>query len=55
MNAITISIVAIVLTAALAAIAPVEHYAQHEFAALSAHDASVRGHVRIGAGSGLEA
>ena len=55
MNAFTISIVAIVLTASLAAIAPVTHYAQHEIAALSTHDASVRSQVQIGAGSGLEA
>lgn len=55
MNAFTISLVAIVLTASLAAIAPVTHYAQHEIAALSTHDASVRSQVQIGAGSGLEA
>ncbi|SAK54943.1 hypothetical protein AWB77_01579 [Caballeronia fortuita] len=55
MNAISISIVAIVITAALAAIAPVTHYTQHEIAALSAHAARTRADVRIGAGSGLTA
>jgi hypothetical protein len=55
MNAISISIVAIVLTAALAAIAPVKHYAQHEIAVLSAHASSTRAQVRPGDGSGLTA
>jgi hypothetical protein len=55
MNAFSISIVAMVLTAALAAIAPVSHYAQHEFAAVSAHEAAARAQVQPGAGSGLEA
>ncbi|BBU33093.1 hypothetical protein BTHE68_68270 (plasmid) [Burkholderia sp. THE68] len=55
MNAISISIVAIVITAALAAVAPVTHYAQHEIAVLSAHGASTRGQVQPGAGSGLTA
>ena len=40
MNAISISIAAIVITAALAAIAPVTHYTQHEIAVLSAHAAA---------------
>jgi hypothetical protein len=55
MNAFSISIVAIVLTAALAAVAPVSHYAQHEIAALRAHEANTRALVQPGAGSGLQA
>ncbi|CAL8478097.1 hypothetical protein [Caballeronia sp. S22] len=55
MNAISISIAAIVITAALAAIAPVTHYTQHEIAVLSAHAASTRAEVQVGAGSGLTA
>jgi hypothetical protein len=55
MNAISISIVAIVITAALAAIAPVTHYTQHEIAVLGAHAASSRAEVHLGAGSGLTA
>ncbi|SPB13877.1 hypothetical protein NOV72_01142 [Caballeronia novacaledonica] len=55
MNAFSISIAAIVITAALAAIAPVKRYTQHEIAVLSAHAASTRAEVRIGAGSGLTA
>ncbi|SAL42608.1 hypothetical protein AWB71_02224 [Caballeronia peredens] len=55
MNAISISIVAIVLTAALAAVVPVKHYAQHEIAVLSAHAASTRAQVQLGEGSGLTA
>ncbi|SAK48207.1 hypothetical protein AWB76_01166 [Caballeronia temeraria] len=53
MNAISISIVAIVITAALAAIAPVKHYTQHEIAVLSARPANTRAEVQLGAGSGL--
>ena len=52
MNAISISIVAIILTAALAAIAPVTHYAEHEYAVLSAHAASARAQVQPGDGTG---
>jgi hypothetical protein len=37
MNAISISLFAIVITAALALVAPVTHYVQHEQAVLSAH------------------
>ena len=55
MNAISISIIAIVITAALAAIAPVARYTHHEIAVLSAHGASARARVRLGAGSGLTA
>jgi hypothetical protein len=55
MNAISISIVAIVITAALAAIAPVTRYTRHEVAVLSAHAASTRAGVQPGAGSGLSA
>lgn len=55
MNAISISIAAIVITAALAAIAPVTHYPQHEIAVLSAHAASTRAEVQLGTGSGLTA
>ncbi|SAK44540.1 hypothetical protein AWB79_00840 [Caballeronia hypogeia] len=53
MNAISISIVAIVITAALAAIAPVTRYTQHEVAVLSAHAASARPRIQPGAGSGM--
>jgi hypothetical protein len=55
MNAISISIVAILIVAALAAVAPVTRYAQREVAVLSAHAASTRGQVQVGAGSGLSA
>ncbi|MDR5823221.1 hypothetical protein [Caballeronia sp. LZ043] len=58
MNAFSISIAAILLTAALAAlaaVAPVSHYAQHEIAALRAHEANTRALVQPGAGSGLQA
>ena len=55
MNAISISIIAIVLTAALATIAPVTRYAHREVAVLSAHGASARAQARPGAGSGLSA
>jgi type II secretory pathway pseudopilin PulG len=41
MNAITISIVALVLTAALAGIAPASHFVQHEAAAFQAHQETV--------------
>ncbi|WP_250440896.1 hypothetical protein [Caballeronia sp. AZ1_KS37] len=55
MNAISISILAIVITAALAAIAPVTHFTQREIAVLSAHAANTRAEVQIGSGSGLTA
>jgi hypothetical protein len=55
MNAFSISIVAIVIVAALAGVAPVKQYTQREFAVLSAHAASARGQVQPGAGSGLSA
>ena len=55
MNAISISIVAIVIVAALAAVAPVTRFAQREVAVLSAHATSTRGQAQLGAGSGLTA
>lgn len=55
MNAISISIIAIILTAALATVAPVTRYAHREVALLSAHSASVRAQVRPGADRGLAA
>ncbi|AQH04520.1 hypothetical protein A9R05_37055 (plasmid) [Burkholderia sp. KK1] len=55
MNAFSISLFAIVIVAALAAVAPVTRYTQHEFAVLSAHAASARGQVQPAAGSGLAA
>jgi hypothetical protein len=41
MNAITIAIVAIILTAALAVIAPITHDIQQAIAASNRHDTSV--------------
>jgi hypothetical protein len=55
MNAISISIVAIVITAALAAIAPVTHYTQHEIAVLDAHAANSHTKIHLGTNSGLTA
>jgi hypothetical protein len=55
MNAISISIIAIVIAAMLAAIAPVTRYTEHEVATLSARAGSVRSHAQIDEGSGLSA
>ncbi|BBQ01817.1 hypothetical protein BSFA1_69450 (plasmid) [Burkholderia sp. SFA1] len=55
MNAFSISLFAIVIVAALAAVAPVTRYTQHEFAVLSAHAASARSQIQPAAGSGLAA